>query len=702
MALLPPSDVPVTEIRKIKQINGLPKGGITVELAGGKYELTAPVELDSEDSGTDISPVVYRNIPGEKVQISGSRTVTDWKQVTDENVLEKFDPSARGKVFQSDLRDIGIQEFGELGLDPAWELQEYLARIDNQGEDWIGDAMAAKEYSKSGKKIFPRMELFFNDIPMEISHWPNTGFARIKDVLGKTELNVRGVIGCREGIFVYNGNRPDRWTKEKDGFVRGYWFRDWELQCHKIASIDTIQNIISVEPPYHYYGYRKGQWFYGLNMMCELTMPGEFYIDRGSGILYFWPPAPIKQARVEVSVSNGFFILNNSSFIKIQNLDFKTGRGTAVIIKECQNCNVTGCTFLNMGNHAVTVFEGKECSVTGCDISNSGGGGIYLVGGDRKTLTPAGHYADNNHIHHFGRWDRTYRPGIFLSGVGLRASHNLIHNAPHAAILFGGMENTIEYNEIHDVCQESNDAGTIYAGRSWTLRGNIIRYNYLHDISGFEGKGCVGVYLDDAFSGAEVTGNIFKNVTESVKIGGGRDNNVINNIFVDCAPSLEIDARGMGWMIDLPLRWVKEANEKGTVGGIAFDKPPYSTRYPRLMTALTDEPTAPKGNVVARNVCFGGSWDKPAGFWKNSIEKKALPYLKMEDNVIAPNSGVQDSLSKSILITDPMFTDRKNPEKGNFQLDPGSPAFSHGFIQIPFEKIGPYKSNERASWPVKE
>ena len=81
-----------------------------------------------------------------------------------------------------------------------------------------------------------------------------------------------------------------------------------------------------------------------------------------------------------------------------------------------------------------------------------------------------------------------------------------------------------------------------------------------------------------------------------------------------------------------------------------------------------------------------------------------LPVLtvKMEDNVIAPHSGVQDSLSKSILITDPMFADRKNPEKCNFQLDPGSPAFSHGFIQIPFEKIGPYKSNERASWPVKE
>jgi len=31
-----------------------------------------------------------------------------------------------------------------------------------------------------------------------------------------------------------------------------------------------------------------------------------------------------------------------------------------------------------------------------------------------------------------------------LSGVGNRASHNLIHDAPHAAILFGGNDHRIE------------------------------------------------------------------------------------------------------------------------------------------------------------------------------------------------------------------------------------------------------------------
>jgi len=87
--------------------------------------------------------------------------------------------------------------------------------------------------------------------------------------------------------------------------------------------------------------------------------------------------------------------------------------------------------------------------VVGCDIYHTGQGGIRLEGGDRKTLTPAGHYADNNHIHHTSRWDPVYQQAIALRGVGNRATHNLIDNVPHIAIGFADNDMTIEYNEIH-------------------------------------------------------------------------------------------------------------------------------------------------------------------------------------------------------------------------------------------------------------
>src|SRR5690606_1001685 len=232
----------------------------------------------------------------------------------------------------------------------------------------------------------------------------------------------------------------------------------------------------------------------------------------------------------------------------------------------------------------------------------TGAGGIKINAGNRSTLTPAECFADNNDIHHIARIKRVYFPGISLNGVGNRAAHNLIKHLPHMARYFNGNDHIMEYNEIYDVCYESNDAGAIYAGRNWTMRGNIIRYNYLHDISGFEGKGCVGVYLDDAFSGVDIIGNVFNNVTRAMMIGGGRDNNVLNNIFIDCVPSLHVDARGLGWMHDHPEEWIKEEKEKGTILGTVYNKPPYSTRYPKLVNIINDEPKAPKGNVISHNI----------------------------------------------------------------------------------------------------
>ena len=54
-----------------------------------------------------------------------------------------------------------------------------------------------------------------------------------------------------------------------------------------------------------------------------------------------------------------------------------------------------------------------------------------------------------------------YSQGVSIQGVGNRAAHNLIHNAPHNAIIFGGNDHVIEFNEIHDVVLESDDQGGV-------------------------------------------------------------------------------------------------------------------------------------------------------------------------------------------------------------------------------------------------
>ena len=110
------------------------------------------------------------------------------------------------------------------------------------------------------------------------------------------------------------------------------------------------------------------------------------------------------------------------------------------------------------------------------------------------------------------------------------------------------------------------------------------------------------------YCGTDIFGNVFQRVTRAAFIGGGRDCRIENNIFVDCGPALHIDARALGWAKYHADEWVKEGTEKGTLSGIAYQKPPYRGRYPGLDAILAEDPCAPRGNVVARNICVGGRW----------------------------------------------------------------------------------------------
>ncbi len=624
------------EIRALKKAGALPKGGIAVELAGGVYERTKPFTLSAEDSGSQDAPIVYRARRGEEVRLIGGRVVTGWKPVTDQAILDRLEPAARANVVQADLKALGISDLGGVNAN--------------------------------------RLELFFNDTPMTLARWPNDGFVKITGLVEPDTVNVRGTKGSKTGKFLYDGDRPKRWAGEKEPWVHGYWFWDWSDQRHPVESIDTEKRVIAVKPPYHGYGYRVGQWFYALNLLSEIDQPGEWVLDRETGVLYFWPPADIAKGRAVVSVAESLVTMKGVSHVTLRGFTLEACRGTAVSVEGGAHCAIAACTLRNLGGSAVRIAGATDSRVVGCDIYGVGDGGIALDGGDRKTLAPARLAAENNHIHHYGRWNRMYKAAIQIGGVGNRAAHNLIHNAPHMAIGFSGNDHVIEFNEIHSVCHESNDAGAMYAGRNWTMRGTVVRHNYLHHIVGFEGRGCVGVYLDDMFCGTDIVGNVFYKVTMAAFVGGGRDCTVANNLFVDCPRALHIDSRALGWARDHTDGWVKEGKEKSTHLGLRFKEPPYSTRWPQLLSILDDEPFAPKGNVVERNIFVGDRW--------SDVDGRAKPYVAMKDN---------------LTDTDPLFVGKP---PASFELRKDSPAWKLGFQRIPVEKIGLYNDANRASWPV--
>ncbi len=626
------------EIRKLKAAGPLPAGGVTVEVAPGVYELTAPLALEAQDSGTPAARIVYRGQRGNRPRLVGGKVVTGFTKVSDAAELQRLDETARGHVYVADLRAQGVQAFAPLQPGPNWA-------------QWS-----------------PGLEVFWRDRPMTLARWPNQGYAKIADLRGPTAVDVRGTKGCKEGLFTYDGDRPARWVGQPQVLLHGWWFWDWADQRLMVERIDPAKREIALQAkPLHAFGFRKGQWWYAANILCELDQPGEWYLDRATGRLYFWPPEPLADGDVKVSFLRDLVTMKGVSSVTLQHLGLECVQGTAVTVDGGADVQLIGCDIRNTGGYAAAL-NGKAHGVTGCDISQCGDGGVRLNGGDRRALLPGGLFAENNHVHHYGRVNPILRAAFHLDGVGNRLSRNLIHDAPHKGILFSGNDHVIELNEIHNVVEHANDAGVMYAGYNPTMRGHIIRWNWIHHIYGYEGKGCIGIYLDDMFCSALMFGNVFYQVPRATFIGGGRDNTIENNVFVDCTPAVHVDARALGWAKDGVKTLLARLKE------MPFSDEPWRTRFPQLLTYADDEPAVPKGNRVVRNICWGGKWDE--------VEQVARPHVKFEDNLVGQ---------------DPLFVDAA---KLDFRLRPDSPAHKLGFQPIPFERIGLYASELRASWPV--
>ena len=624
-------------IRTLKQANKLPGDGATVLLREGRYFREKPFLLTSEDRG----PVTYRAYKEETAEIVGGRELTGFAPVTDAAIKERLDPVARDAVRQVDLKALGVTDVG---------------RMTNGGQ---------------GRSALPEMpELFVGEKRMTLARWPNGGkWATVKSVPENSA-----------GRFVSDSDRPARWKNADDAWVYGYWQFDWADSYDKIAAIDTAKNEITTAEPFPVYGIGAGKRWFALNILEELDEPGEWYLDRKTGILYFWPPADAGEDKPVFSmVKGGLIEIEGASQVTIQGLTLEMGREDGVTIRGGSGNRVAGCTIRNLGRYAVSIQNATESGVASCEISETGLGGIALSGGDRKTLTPGKLYADNNHIHHISRLLRTYKPAVALDGVGNRVTHNFIHDLPHTAIQGGGNDHLIEFNEITRVCTETGDAGAFYMGRDLTQRGNLIRYNYFHHLRGGALEGQTGftdvmaVYLDDCFSGTTIYGNIFLKAGRTVMIGGGRDNIVENNIIWDGSPAIHVDARGKGWA----------ANHFGDKGDwrifqpltdLNVTQPPYSVRYPQLVGILNDDPAFPKGNHIEHNIIVGG---KP---------------FELQDNLTDIQAGIKDNL-----VTEKTEFDGKN--KDGLTLKDKDAAKKIGFKPIPSTKIGLYKDEFRKNLP---
>jgi len=636
-------------IRDWKKNDRLTPGGVTVWVHGGDYLRRQSLALSAADSGTVDSPVIYRNRSGETPRLIGAMRVkpADWHTVSDRRILARLADSARGNVLRADLKALGISRF-----------------------DPLGDRF---------RSLAGTPELFFNGQPMQLARWPNESWVTIERVVDRGSTGQDGK-APRGGTFGYREDRPARWSVEHGVWLHGYWCHDWSDECLRVASVDTENREITLAAP-HGYGIgpssswnREPRRYYAINVLDELDAPGEWYLDRRSATLYFWPPESIKDAEVLLStLEQPLIVLEDCEYVTLRGLRFEASCGEGIVVREGRRNLIAGCTLTNLGSTAIAIRGGVQNGATSCDLSGLGQSGISVNGGDRKSLTPAGNFATNNHIHHFARLQRTYAAGIHLGGVGNRVSNNLIHHAPHSAILYGGNEHVLELNEIHHVAQETSDVGAFYTGRDWTTRGNLLRWNYIHDLGQMGAVGTMGIYLDDCDSGDSLVGNVFYKAGRAAFIGGGRDNLIENNLMVECDAAVHLDARGTS-RIRLDAAKGDSWNLLAKAERLDYRKPPWSVRYPKLASIMDQEPLLPLGNVVRRNVAYRCKrWLSAHGM------DKYLERVDFSDNLITDD--------------DPGFADATH---NDFRLREDSAVLRlPGWETIPIARIGLFKDEYR-------
>ena len=625
-------------------------GGATVWLRGWSYQRESTFELGAGDGGSEDAPVVYRAFPGEEVRLIGGRTVSGFRPIAGSGATaeawQRLSTAARPHVLVADLRAQGISDYGT--LEP------------------VGFGRGRRPTS---------LEVFHRDRRMTLARWPDHSFVNVArvDVPGRSGTDdVPWDASSDEPnrSFEYFGDRPRGWREPAEALVHGYWTYDWADSYQRIESIDLDARLITTDQP-GAYGYTTGQRYYYLNVLEELDSPGEWYLDRQAGLLYFWPPGDPSPPEVSVTVSllaEPVIALRGASHVRFRGITVESCRGDGISISGGQSVTVCCCEVRNAGEYGIRVEDGRGHRIERCRIHHTGAGGVSLAGGDRRTLSPGGHVVENCDIHHFSRLQLTYTPAVDLHGVGHRVAHNHLHDGPHTAVLLTGNDHVVELNEIDHVCTQTGDAGAFYMGRDWTERGNVVRHNFFHDLGifGYGRHGVRAVYLDDCASGTTIYGNVFLRCTRAVLIGGGRDNRVQNNLFVHCEPAVQLDGRGQclteQWL-DMVYNTMRPRLEE-----MNHHEPPYAERYPQLaeLDAVYEagEGFAPTGNVIANNLCYGGRW---------------LLTLRDVDPDLLPDDG-------NLIGVDPGFADEPNDD---LRLATGSLAYEAGMQAIPFDRIGP-------------
>lgn len=663
------------EVRKLKSEGIFPEAGVSIWLREGEYHIKESIRMTIDDSGLPGAPVSYRAYPGEKVVLSGAIQIPNnaVENIADPDIIERIiDREAASRLLQIDLSSLGISDYGM-----------------NQTRG--GGAKSASRETRPPDFLIDGSRLI-------VARWPNPGDIAEMDEIIDPGVDSQGRSGRGEsdassgsfvkdeprgGTFTYNFARPELWKKD-DAIISGVLSETWVWSLVGVR-INKDRKQITLKTPISY-GLIKvpgKNYFHFEELPEEIDLPGEYWLDREKGILYFLPPENY-EADSEIKMSmlkTPMVIAENVSWLSFSNIIFDGSRDICMEIDGGEGVNIDHCEIRNFLMSAISIKKGLSHKISSCHIHHIGSNVISAEGGDWESLSASGIEITNNHIHSFGYFIPSGNSAINLSGVGTRVTHNLIHDAPHRIISFKGNDHVIIYNEIHDAVRDFFDAGAIncHLGYDPTQRGTLISSNYFHEI-GMKMEGCKCIYTDGASFEVTIEKNIFQNIgTAEVQNNAINNNtgsyiNIRNNIFLNCT---------------LPLKnyfYLSQANSlrynmyrdqwKEIFSKYDFSEMPHGDKYPALLRFWEEEHELPTTNSFVNNMIYNTDVELLNGTYIMTVRNKGIPIEELMD--ISGNM---------VFTSDPGFTDFS---AGDLSLKPDAEAFKQipGFEEVSFNKMG--------------
>ncbi|MBX6770926.1 MAG: right-handed parallel beta-helix repeat-containing protein [Chloroflexi bacterium] len=646
-------------------------GPVTVFLRGGRYRLTEPLTLRPEDSG----PVTYTSFPGERAVIDGGQRITDWQ------------------ITERDGRVCWVADLPEVAAGRWWFRQLFVngqrrprPRLPRQGYFWIEHVEGVDLAAPMSAQLFEGSDRF-RCAPGDIQPWRNLGDVEVVVLhywieerlpIASFDPDTREVRFTRRSTFVLRDDVASRFAR-----------------------------------------------YYVENVGEALAEPGEWYLDRSAGRLFYLPLPGEDPATTEVVAPRARDLLRligvpeegrHVEYVRFERIDFEhaepevptdwtpyftaadtpgAGPGphaaapqgaitvpAAISLRGARFCAVEDCRVAHVGGYGIELREGCIGNrIVGCELVDLGAGGIKLNGADAHGplhLRSGRNRLTDNHVHDGGH--------IFPSGVGILCAHafdndisyNHIHDLFYSGISCGWVwgygenvarDNRIEYNRIHDLGRGLlSDLGGIYT--LGVQPGTVIRGNVIYRVAAYHYGGW-GIYLDEGSAHILVEQNLCRDTSsQGFNQHYGRENIVRNNIFA------------FGQEGQAALSRPEEHNAFTFERNILLG---HGQPFFVLRRAREPRPAGFQSDLnlfwdtAGGEIVHVSGWYTPDGQW---VITGRLDHAAWQERG-------QDRHSR---VADPNF---RAPERGDFTLAADSPAREIGFQPFDPDRAGPRAPDAR-------